>query len=303
MTNTDIASATSIMLGTTQASAMYIGNTLMWSNNPTPSANFLDVLYSDANGNLSIDSQVLPASEGKIPIGLCIAPTGFFGANEPARWMSLKYMNYNTPDSGSLSGQLIYYGNYQNDITSITNIQIAYVNGSNNGYLSDISTNAPQIPSLFDANDDWNLSELGTVNDYAVTDIDGKVKTNKMLETATAQANWRTDSTITLDYRSNYAPSACCCWRYHPLGTEQGDWYLGSCGEISMMIAKKTNINTKLAAINAIYPNDCISSLAVQWYLTSTKYSTACPWMLSSYNGRVKRNENESYYVLALLQY
>lgn len=33
MTNTDIASATSIMLGTTQASAMYIGNTLMWPIN------------------------------------------------------------------------------------------------------------------------------------------------------------------------------------------------------------------------------------------------------------------------------
>lgn len=33
MTNTELANATSIMLGTTQASAMYIGNTLIWSNN------------------------------------------------------------------------------------------------------------------------------------------------------------------------------------------------------------------------------------------------------------------------------
>lgn len=31
MTNTDIASATSIMLGTTQASAVYIGSTLIWT--------------------------------------------------------------------------------------------------------------------------------------------------------------------------------------------------------------------------------------------------------------------------------
>lgn len=30
MTNTDIANASNIMLGTTQASAMYIGDTLMW---------------------------------------------------------------------------------------------------------------------------------------------------------------------------------------------------------------------------------------------------------------------------------
>jgi hypothetical protein len=36
MTNTELANATSIMLGTTQASAMYIGNTLVWSNNTVP---------------------------------------------------------------------------------------------------------------------------------------------------------------------------------------------------------------------------------------------------------------------------
>lgn len=56
MTNTDISNATNIMLGATQVSAMYIGDALVWSNNPMPSANFLDILYSDANGNLSIDS-------------------------------------------------------------------------------------------------------------------------------------------------------------------------------------------------------------------------------------------------------
>lgn len=29
-----------------------------------------------------------------------------------------------------------------------------------------------------------------------------------------------------------YYPAACCCWRYHTLGTNQGDWYLPALGEL-----------------------------------------------------------------------
>jgi hypothetical protein len=71
----------------------------------------LDILYSDANGNLSYSSNILAASEGKTPIALCIAPPNFFGANEPARWMSLKYMDITTPEIGSINVQGIYWGN------------------------------------------------------------------------------------------------------------------------------------------------------------------------------------------------
>ena len=75
------------------------------------SASLLDILYSDVNGNLGYTSEILPISEGKTPIALCIAGTNFFGANEPARWMSLKYMNYDTPDTGSVTESGFILGN------------------------------------------------------------------------------------------------------------------------------------------------------------------------------------------------
>jgi hypothetical protein len=43
------------------------------------------------------------------------------------------------------------------------------------------SNSSPTIPSLFDSSDEWNLSVLGAANNYAVTDIDGKNKTDIML--------------------------------------------------------------------------------------------------------------------------
>jgi hypothetical protein len=60
---------------------------------------------------LSFKSEVLPISAGKTPIALCIAPPNFFGTGEPARWMSLKYMNCNTPENGSLTKTNIGWGN------------------------------------------------------------------------------------------------------------------------------------------------------------------------------------------------
>jgi len=60
---------------------------------------------------------------------------------------------------------------------------------------------------------------LGTINQYAMTDIDGKNKTEKILATATGQVDWLTDTTIENSSAANYTPAACCCARYHTLGT------------------------------------------------------------------------------------
>ena len=269
--------------------------------------NLLDILYSDANGNLSVDSNVLPASEGKTPIGLCVAPTEFFGANEPARWMSLKYMSCDRPENGSINEQTMMMGQYGVDISGITNIQETYVNGSDWGYLTAdwISGTDEKIPSLFDANDNWNIAQLGTVNAFAVTDIDGKAKTAKWLEAATAQPNWQTDSTITNNGDTGYSPAACCCARYHTLGTSAGDWYLGAAGEISMIIVLKPEINAKLQQISAVYPTNCIyGTLAGGTYWTSTEYSRNLLFGIQTNGGSVDTaNKNINCRVLAMLNY
>ncbi len=266
----------------------------------------LDILYSDVNGNLSFTSEVLPISEGKTPIGLCVAGTGFFGENEPARWMSLKYMHNRSPETGSITGADICWGNYGTDINTIDNISTTYNGGSNTGYLTaDWITNTNnKIPSLFDANDNWNLAELGDINQFAVTDIDGKNKTEKLLATATAQSDWRTAETITSNDKVGYAPAACCCARYHTLGTQENDWYLGACGEMSMILVKQNEINTKLAAINTIYQNDCISSLFNREYWTSSEYNNDRAYEINTSSGNIKNDfKINNHNIIAMLQY
>ena len=269
----------------------------------------LDILYSDASGNLSYTSKVLPVSEGKTPIGLCIAGTGFFGDNEPARWMSLKHMNYTTPETGSLTSQGMYWGNNNNDISTINNIQYTYkkCGGCGDGYLAvdyyDNSTETHKIPSILNENNEWNISVLGAVNQYVVTDIDGKNKTTKILVTATGQPTWQTDISITNTYEANYAPAACCCARYHTLGTSAGDWYLGACGEMCMILVNKTDINTKLATINTIYTNDCINSLS-NYYFTSTEYDNSCAYSIDTVRGKISYgSKGANLHILAMLQY
>lgn len=52
-----------------------------------------------------------------------------------------------------------------------------------------------------------------------------------MQDLATAQLNWKTDDVINNSSDGYYAPAACCCWRYHTIGTQQGDWYVPAVGE------------------------------------------------------------------------
>ena len=273
---------------------------------PTPK--ILDILYSDNNGNLSFTSDVLPSVIGKTPIALCIAGQEFFGINERARWMSLKYMNYETPDTGSLTSQHIYWGNYGTDISTITNISSTYHGGPDSGYITvdyyDNTSQSNKLPNIFDLNNEWNISALGAVNTYAMTDINGKNKTNKIVTTATAQSTWETDSTISNNSGNNYAPAACCCARYHTLGTQAGDWYLGACGEMSMILAQKTAINNKLSAIAAIYPNNCISLLGNISYWTATESSGYGTYYINTTNGLIdKYIKNSNYNAIAILQY
>ena len=274
-----------------------------------PVPKLLDILYSDAEGNLYFSSEVLPASDGKTPIALCITPPEFFGNKEKARWMSLKYMSYETPDTGSTVGQGVYYGDYELDISAIDNIQLTHMNGQSEGYLNtdyhDNSAQAKKIPDIVNSNNEWNLTVLGDINAYAVTDIDGKNKTEKILATATAQPNWATDELITNNANANYTPAACCCARYHTLGTSMGDWYLGAAGEMGMILVNKTNINNKLSEINEVYPNNCIQSLNDNVsYITSTEYNENRIYRLYLQGASIALgNKNTGHYAIALLQY
>ena len=63
---------------------------------------------------------------------------------------------------------------------------------------------------------------------------DGRYNTNLVLTFATEPSDWRTAQQIErcADATSNKFPLFQCAWRYHTIGTNQGDWYIGAVDEI-----------------------------------------------------------------------
>ena len=172
-----------------------------------------DVLYSTADGKLTLDAQT--NSVDNTPIAICVIPevTENFkngddsaGAVKTARFVSLNYMNYNTPTTGSDSTQWMYFGNYG---TTIGNIK-------------------------------------GGTNSTAY--IGGKWNTQKCLHACTKENKDLTNG-VTNNSGTGYCAPACCCVAYSTPGTKPGDWYLPMPGELYQICANKTAINKKRTAI------------------------------------------------------
>ena len=172
-----------------------------------------DVLYSTADGKLTLDAQT--NSVKNIPIAICVIPevTENFkngdnseGAVKTARFVSLNYMNYTTPTTGNKDYQDMMFGNYG---TTIGNVK-------------------------------------GGTNFTAY--IGGKWNTQQCLSKATNQ-----DQDICAGATNNsgigYCAPACCCVAYSTPGTKPGDWYLPMPDELYRLYANEAAINKKRTAI------------------------------------------------------
>ena len=85
-----------------------------------------DILYSTVDGKLTLDAQT--NSVNNTPIAICVIPevTENFkngdnsaGAVKTARFVSLNYMNYTTPTTGSDNTQYMSFGNYGTTIGNV----------------------------------------------------------------------------------------------------------------------------------------------------------------------------------------
>ena len=85
-----------------------------------------DVLYSTNDNKLTLDAQTNGANN--TPIAICVIPDVYEnfekgdeseGGVHTARFVSLNYMNYNTPATGSKEAQLMYFGNYGVEIGNV----------------------------------------------------------------------------------------------------------------------------------------------------------------------------------------
>ena len=181
------------------------------SSKKTPAV--ADVLYSTADGKLTLDAQT--NSVDNTPIAICVIPevTENFkngdnseGAVKTARFVSLNYMNYTTPTTGSDSTQWLQFGNYG---TTIGNVK----GGTN------------------------STSYIG-----------GKWNTQQCLSKATNQDQYICDG-VTNNSGTGYCAPACCCVAYSTPGTKSGDWYLPMPGELYQIYANKAAIYAKRRAI------------------------------------------------------
>ena len=172
-----------------------------------------DVLYSTADGKLTLDAQT--NSVDNTPIAICVIPevTENFkngdnseGAVKTARFVSLNYMNYNTPTTGNKDYQYMYFGNY--------GVTIGNVKGGTN----------------------------------STAYIGGKWNTQKCLHACTKENKDLTNG-VTNSKDTGYCAPACCCVAYSTPGTKSGDWYLPMPGELYQIYANKTAINEKRTAI------------------------------------------------------
>ena len=173
-----------------------------------------DVLYSTADGKLTLDAQT--NSVNNTPIAICVIPevTENFengddstGAVKTARFVSLNHMNDTTPTTGSDSEQWMYFGNYG---TTIGNVK----GGTD------------------------STSYIG-----------GKWNTQQCLSKATNQDQNICGKPVTNNYDTGYCAPACCCIAYSTPGTKPGDWYLPMPGELYQIYANEVTINEKRTAI------------------------------------------------------
>ena len=171
-----------------------------------------DVLYSTADGKLTLDAQT--NNKDNTPIAICVIPevTENFkngddsaGAVKTARFVSLNYMNYTTPTTGNKEAQRMIFGNYG---TTIGNVKGR--TGGTDG-----------------------ISYIG-----------GKWNTLQCLSKATKQ-DQNICNGVTNNAYMGYCAPACCCVAYSTPGTKPGDWYLPVPGELYQIYTNKTAINEK----------------------------------------------------------
>lgn len=266
------------------------------------------------------------------PIGIVVVPgTHNVYRDGSCGVMSLKEMNYSTPDTGSTSYQYIYWGHLGNDISNLPNLNKVPTGNQANGLpttqtsyaylpsdefsgtqcLHDTDayySNSPYIPSPYLTDGSRNPGYYQTTSpsssSNALADFDGKGNSEILQGLATAQSNWRTASTITNNSGDNYLPAACCCWRYHTEGTQQGDWYLPTCGELGYMIPNLKKINEAITKMRNAYGSSVGVTLNTSdGYWSSSEYNSYLAYGVYTYGGYVYGTGKQGFnYVRAWLR-
>ena len=222
--------ANCVMLGSVNMAPVKLDSS---STKKTPAV--ADVLYSTADGKLTLDAQT--NSVDNTPIAICVIPEVMenfkngddsTGIVKTARFVSLNYMSYNTPTTGSVTydNQHMYFGNY--------------------------------------------CTTIGNVKGGSDEAIGGKWNTQQCLSKVTNQDVISDGVTNSKD--TGYCAPACCCVAYSTPGTKSGDWYLPMPGELYQIYENKIAINEKRTAIKGSGFSESSSYWSSREYQSSNEY-------------------------------
>lgn len=250
-----------------------------------------------------------PADEWE-PIGVVVIPTNHdvYGTGE-CGVMALKAASIITPDEGSTITSSMYWGGVPEDEDTVPELELydrIPTLGSRNNIGSDIIGvtsngnlpgddsvgsnilecphdpeayyiygNSAYIPSPYLEGGLRNplyyqTAPLSTETN-AMSDFKGKQNTDILCSKATAQADWKT-SIILNEGGPGYYPAACACWRYHTVGTTQGDWFLPACGELGYVYSRILKINEIIESLQTYFGTTLFKVSGFRHW-TSSKYS------------------------------
>ena len=271
---------------------------------------FGDVCFYDKDNKSKIIVPYTKISADKYPleryspIGIVAVPSSHTDDGRP-RIVSLAEMNLDTPDSGSVTSKhSIYWGGSGAEVTDLPiKNQLPYLSDLSEDGSVIYSTSFCYLPSdYFSGRTENPLNSLeGFDNDYSVrmcspykedgskepryfdtsntgnvfADFDGKANTEKILEVDNSNStDWQTATTISnKEYNQYVHPAAQCCWRFHTEGTQQGDWYLPSAGELGYAFARYGSINLAINTLNTQYSTTLGIKFTIYSYWSSTQCS------------------------------
>ena len=250
-------------------------------------------MYTDPVSYRTLKEDGEIGDNGYTPIGVCAIPAGLTvnlgnqGVNKgKSRVVSLANMSLKTPDTGTLRRGYVEGDNnmYWGDNTKVlgntdngsvfsknpyTGVEknMDWVRLPTTSYLlgpshfSNIDKTDDHYPIHYmnryypgDGEDRFGVSPYGEFSNKFFQGYLGNLKgeENCDLIMSKVTAPWQ-EGEIENSYAAGHCPTVCACRRYHTKGTQAGDWYLPTIGELGIMWARMKEINDSLDLIGEGY--------------------------------------------------
>lgn len=234
--------------------------------------------------------------------------------------VACKYMDYNTPKSGSATGVQMKWGDYR---TAVPNLDIintvscvvpgtTTISSKSYGYAKFEFPYGNVIQGDADVHSMWKVDSenfipspydhslqmiADTANDNEGASLNGRANTDKILAAVNHTGNITNSSDV------GHYPAAECCNTYPFSFTDENDdhieshCYLPSAKELLYLAARFETINASLILCG-------MSSLANKYFWSSTQYSSGNAYYLSANLGYlIDRNKDSGLYVLGFVAF